>query len=78
MNEILRLSIAILVLLLGIPLGNWLSKVAKEELKQGQRWFKLIIILSLVGAVITLITRDDGLFFSFLFIVIVTSRSLRK
>ena len=78
MQDIFRIFIGISVLLLGVPIGSYLAKSTKEELKQGQKWFKLIIIFSFIGSVISLILKNDILFFSFLFIIIVTSRSLRK
>jgi hypothetical protein len=78
MQEIFKLIIGILVLVLAIPLGSFLAKSTKEELKEGKRWFKLIIIASLIGAIASLILKNDILFFSFLFILIVTSRSLMR
>jgi len=78
MIEIYKLIIALVVLALGIPLGNYLARQTKEELKLGQLWFKLIIIISLIGAIVSIILRNDVLLFSFSFIAIVTSRSLRK
>ena len=78
MEQILKMAIGIAFLLLGIPIGSYLAEKTKEELKQGRKWFKLIIVVSLVCSVISLITRNDFLFFSFLFIALVTSRSLRK
>lgn len=78
MQEIFRVFIGIAVLLVGVPIGSYLAKLTKEELKQGKKWFKLIIIFSLFGSIISLILKNDILFFSFLFIAIVTSRSLRK
>lgn len=78
MAEGINLLIGILVLLIGIPLGDLLAKWTKEELKAGQIWFKLIIVISLIGGLIGLIIEKDVLLFSFLFIAIVTSRSLQK
>jgi len=78
MQEILKFAIGILVLFLGIPIGDYLAKLTKEELSSGQIWFKIIIIISLFGAVISLIIGNDALLFTLLFIAIVTSRSLRK
>jgi len=78
MLEIFQLVIGILILILGIPIGNFLARRTKEELKSGQKWFRLIIIFSLVGGFIGLIIRNDILMFSFFFIAIVTSRSLGK
>ena len=78
MNELINLSIGILVLLLGFPLGAYLAKITKEELSSGQKWFKLIIILSLTGGFVGLIIGNDVLMFSLFFIAVVTSRSLRN
>ena len=78
MQEILKIIIEIAVLALGIPIGNILAKNTREELKDGRKWFILLILLSLIGAVIALIFGEDSLLFTFLFIAIVTSRSLGK
>lgn len=76
--QALNFLIGIIILLLGIPIGNLLAKLAKDELKQGQKWFKLIVVLSLLGAIIGLILGNDILLFSFAFIAIATSRSLKN
>ncbi len=78
MQEVYKLIIGILVLALGFPIGNFLAKKTKEELKAGQKWFRLIILLGLVGGGIGLIIGNDVLMFSFFFIAIVTSRSLKR
>ncbi len=78
MNELLKFAIAILVLFLGIPIGDWLAKITKEELRSGQIWFKILIILSLIGAIIFLFLGNDAVLFTLLFIAIVASRSLRR
>jgi len=78
MIEVYKLLIGIAILVLGWFIGNFLARITKEELKQGRKWFKLIIILSLIGAVVSLAFREDVLLFSFLFIAVVTSRSLVK
>ena len=78
MQEIIKILIGMGLLALGIPIGNYLAKATKEELKSGQKWFKLIIIASLVGGIIGLIIGNDILLFSLFFIAIVTSRCLRS
>jgi MFS family permease len=78
MEQIYVFAIGIVFLVLGIPLGNFLAKITKEELKSGRKWFKLLIILSFIGAIVFLILGNDALLFTFLFIAIVTSRSLKK
>ena len=77
MQQIIKILIGILILLLGFPIGSFLARVTKEELKSGQKWFKLIIILSLIGGFVGLIIKDDVLMFSLFFIAIVTSRGLK-
>ncbi len=76
--EAIVFLMGMIVLLLGFPIGSWLVKITKDELKSGQKWFKLLIIISFIGAVISLILGNDVLLFGFLFIAIVTSRSLKK
>ncbi len=78
MQEVYTFVIGILLLASGIPIGDILAKTTKEELKSGNKWFKSLIILCILGAVIFLIFRDDALLFTFLFMAIVTSRSLNK
>ena len=77
MQEIIQILVGICVLVVGILTGDFLSRITKEELPFGQRWFKLIIALCLFGGILGLIIRNDILMFSLLFIAIVTSRSLR-
>jgi len=78
MTEILNILIGTFILILGIPIGNLLAKYTKEELKDGRKWFNLLIFIGLIGGVIGLIIGNDVLMFSFLFIAVVTSRSLRR
>jgi uncharacterized membrane protein YfcA len=78
MQEVLKIIIGIIVLTLGIPIGNILAKNTQEELKDGRKWFFLLILISFIGAVLSLAFREDALLFTFLFIAIVTSRSLGK
>ncbi len=78
MVEIIRLAVGIVVLFLGIPLGNFLANQTIEELKDGKKWFKLIILFSTLVSIFGLVTRNDFVLFGFLFIAIVTSRSLVK
>ncbi len=78
MPEILKILIGTIVLILGIPIGNFLAKYTDEELKDGRFWFNLIILVGLIGGLIGAIIGNDAIMFSFLFIAIVSSRSLRK
>ncbi|MFH1365678.1 MAG: hypothetical protein ABIH28_03780 [archaeon] len=76
MHEFSKIAIGILILIAGVPLGDFLYRKTKEEIKSGQKWFGLIIGVCLLGAIISAFFVNDFLFFSFLFIAIVTSRSL--
>ena len=78
MQEFINIIIGIIILILGIPIGHYLAKITKDEVKAGQRWFKLIIIFSLIGAIVSAILKNDALLFGFLFMAIVTSRSLKR
>jgi len=74
--EIIKLFFGILFLILGYPIGNFLAKVTKEELKDGQLWFTIIIGVSAGLGTVGLFIGNDVLLFSMFFITIVTSRSL--
>lgn len=76
MHEFSKLAIGILILLSGIPIGDILYRKTKEEIKYGQKWFKLIVLAGFAGAIVSALIKNDFLFFSFLFISLVTSRSL--
>lgn len=78
MEEILKLILGIFILILGIPIGMFIARLTKEELFQGKKWFKILIIFALFFSLIGLYLRSDALLFSCLFIAIVTSMSLRK
>jgi len=78
MQEPLKILIGITVLILGIPIGNFLAKLTKEELYSKRSWFFALEIVCLIGGFIGLIIRNDTIMFTFFFIVIVTSRSLVK
>ena len=78
MQEIIKLIIGIFILILGFPIGTYLAKKTKEELKSGQRWFKIITFGSLSAGLLFLILGNDALMFSFFFFALVTSRSLKS
>lgn len=78
MEGVLKILIAGLVLVIGIFIGDFLARATKEELFVSKRWFMLIIFLSVIFAIASLILMNDPLLFTFLFIIIVTSRSLVK
>ncbi len=74
--QYLNFIIGIIVLILGVPIGNFLAQKAKEEVRQGQRWIRALAFVGLVGALASLIKGDDVWLFSFAFISVVSSRSI--
>jgi len=76
MNELTKLLIGFVVLIIGFFIGNLLAYMTKDEKKQGQIWFRLITILSLIGGFIALVLGKDTFLFALFFIAIVSSRSL--
>lgn len=78
MQEWVKFILGVIILGLGIPIGNFLAKITEEELKSGQVWFRLIILISLACAILSLIFKNDYLLFGFLFMAVITSRSLKK
>ena len=78
MLEIIKLLIGLLILVLGLFIGKFLARITKEELKSGQKWFKLIIVVSLILGFVGLFLENDVLLFSGFFITIVTSGSLKR
>lgn len=76
MREWISFTIGVLGLAAGIPIGELLARFTKDELEKGQPWFKLIILLSLAGALVSAIILNDAFLFAFLFMAVVTSRSL--
>jgi len=78
MAEHLNILVGFLFLVLGIPLGNLIRNLTKDEQKIGRKWFKLLVLIGLLGGIVGLIIGNDVVLFTFFFIAIVTSRSLVK
>ena len=78
MIDVLKILLGAVVLILGIPIGNFLARYTKEELKDGQKWFKVLIFIGLLGGLVGLVLGNDVIMFSFFFIAIVTSKSLKN
>ena len=76
MQELVKLSIGIIFLILGIPIGDYLKKLTEDEQKDGQKWFRIFIAISVAIGFYGLIIGNDWLLFTLFFIAIVTSRSL--
>lgn len=41
----------ILILLIAIPVGIWIANHTKEELKSGKKYFRILVIASLLGVI---------------------------
>jgi len=74
--------IAIVVALLGYPIGLLIAKYTPEELVQGRRWFMIIILACLIAMALAFIfTWGNTLLFlvsSLIFIILVSLASLVK
>ena len=53
--NLLSLILIIIITLLGYPIGLLIAKLTEEELKAGKKWFKLIILASIVVILISLV-----------------------
>ncbi len=76
MNELIKILIGAVILILGIPIGNLLRKYTKDELKIGKKYFRLLTYLGIIGGFVGIIIGNDTIMFTLFFIAIVTSRSL--
>ena len=74
----LNFIVGVLALCLGFPIGLYLKKLTMDENKEGQIWFKILAVLSFVGAFASIILKNDVLLFTFLFFAITTGMSLKK
>lgn len=78
MQEVIKIILGLLSLVLAVFIGNILAKHTKEELKDGKKWFKAILWISFVLALIGIFFMVWSVVFTFLFIFIITMRSIRK
>jgi len=70
--------IEIILLILGIPVGLLIAWMCKDELKQGFRWFRMLVILSLVLALFFWIYGIGYIALTCAFIAIVSLISVIK
>jgi uncharacterized membrane protein len=68
----------IFLLVLAIPAGFLLSWMAKDELKEGKKWFKALFIISLILTVLFLIYGISYAALTSAFVAIVSLISLIK
>ena len=77
MEEAIKLLIGGAVLVLGFFIGNWIARNTPEEIKEGKNWFFGLVLIGLIGGIYGLVINNDFVLFTFFFIAIVSSRSLR-
>ena len=70
--------IQITLLLLAIPTGYLIAWMAKDELKQGRKWFRILVIGSILGVVWFWLTGKYVISWTLSFIGIVALVSLIK
>lgn len=78
----LQIIVAIIIALLGYPIGLLISRFAEDELEQGKKWFKLIIAICIMAIIVSIIgaKAETLLFFisAFVFIALLALASLIK
>lgn len=78
----LQTILIIIIALAGYPVGLLIAWLAEDELKQGKKWFKIIILISAVALTVSFIfAQGETLLFlacSFAFIALVALASLIK
>lgn len=70
--------IDIILLLLSIPVGFLIAWLARDELMQGRKWLKILIVISVIGAIVFYFMKNMPVTFTFVFIIIVSVVSLVK
>ena len=77
MNEFIQIGFGVLSLIIAFFLGKFVASISKDELHMGHKWFETILLISFLGVISSAIFRNDALMFTFLFILVFTSRSVR-
>lgn len=68
----------ILLIVLAFPVGLLIAWMARDELKDGRKWFKVLIIISVILGIILLAIKKYAEALTLLFIIIFTGISLWK
>lgn len=80
-SETLQIIFSIIATFLGFPVGILIKKLTLGEQKSGRKYFKLLMLGSVLGLIISLIfVRENLLFISeaLIFIILMTLPSLMK
>ncbi len=67
-----------LILLLAVPVGFLIAWLGRDELIQGRKYFRILIIVSILGSIFSFIYLERFYLYSFLFVLIVSLISLIK
>lgn len=78
MNEIVKLSLGVAILVLGYFLGDITRRQTQDEQKDGQKYFLIITIFGLILGFLGLIVGKDWLMFSAFFVSIFTAQNLKN
>jgi len=70
--------IEILIVLLAIPIGFLIAWNARDELKQGKEWFRVLMIASVIVGIWFYLTGDQYITWTSLFIFVTSLISLIK
>jgi len=70
--------VEIIILILAIPIGLLIAYLTRDELLEGRKWFKIIMILGVVGMVWFLLTGVSYLAYTFGFVTILAFVSFIK
>lgn len=57
MESLLQIFIGVILLIISIPAGLLLAHFTQDELKQGRKWFKLIMLTSIIFGIILLLAN---------------------
>ena len=74
----IRVMLLILIIALSFPIGYLLAGLARDELVSGRRWFLTLMIISFLGAIISILAREYGIAETCASIFIAVSVSYRK
>jgi len=74
----LKEVLALFVLVSSIPAGFILAWLTSDELKQGKKYFKVIVILAGVFCIISIIFKSWELLLTFAYMAIVTCICWKK
>mgnify|MGYP001584158899 FL=1 len=71
-----EMILEIIILLLGIPVGYLIALMARDELKAGRKWFGVLVIASILGAVWFYLIGESVIVWSFGFVGVISAVGL--